>query len=145
MAGLVTTGASHVAVYDWTFLLGQSLMPAISALLLGSLMYRSRLVPRIIPVLGLIGAPILITSVITALFRTDHQITVLALGFLPVAAGSCHLASISIVIAEAPRQRGVRTSNSLPSGSARHVHGTSPWPRSMSVAPSARSRAASAS
>ena len=61
-------------------------MPAINALLLGSLMYRSRLVPRIIPTLGLIGAPILIASVITTLFRVDHQITVLALGFLPVAA-----------------------------------------------------------
>jgi Domain of unknown function (DUF4386) len=85
-AALVTTAASHVAVYNWTFLLGQSLMPAINALLLGSLMYRSRLVPRIIPVLGLIGAPLLIASVITTLFRTDHQITVLALGFLPVAA-----------------------------------------------------------
>jgi Domain of unknown function (DUF4386) len=85
-AALVTTGASHVAIYNWTFLLGQSLMPAINALLLGSLMYRSRLVPRIIPLLGLIGAPILIASVITTLFRTDHQITVLALGFLPVAA-----------------------------------------------------------
>jgi len=85
-AALVTTAASHVAVYNWTFLLGQSLMPAINALLLGSLMYRSRLVPRIIPTLGLIGAPLLITSVITTLFRTDHQITVLALGFLPVAA-----------------------------------------------------------
>ncbi len=85
-AALVTTSASHVAVYNWTFLLGQSLMPAINALLLGSLMYRSRLVPRIIPVLGLIGAPLLIASVITTLFRTDHQITVLALGFLPVAA-----------------------------------------------------------
>ena len=85
-AALVTTAASHVAVYNWTFLLGQSLMPAISALLLGSLMYRSRLVPRIIPVLGLIGAPLLIASVITTLFRVDHQITVLALGFLPVAA-----------------------------------------------------------
>ena len=85
-AALVTTGASHVAVYNWTFLLGQSLMPAINALLLGSLMYRSRLVPRIIPTLGLIGAPILIASVITTLFRVDHQITVLALGFLPVAA-----------------------------------------------------------
>ena len=84
-AALVTTGASHVAVYNWTFLLGQSLMPAINALLLGSLMYRSRLVPRIIPTLGLIGAPILIASVITTLFRVDHQITVLALGFLPVA------------------------------------------------------------
>jgi Domain of unknown function (DUF4386) len=85
-ASLVTTGASHVAVYKWTFLLSQSLMPAINALLLGSLMYRSRLVPRVIPLLGLIGAPILLASVITTLFRTDHQITVLALGFLPVAA-----------------------------------------------------------
>jgi hypothetical protein len=84
-AALVTIGASHVAVYNWTFLLSQSFMPAINALLLGSLMYRSRLVPRVIPAMGLIGAPILLASVITALFRTDHQITVLALGFLPVA------------------------------------------------------------
>jgi len=85
-AALVTTAASHVAVYKWTFLLSQSLMPAINALLLGSLMYRSRLVPRVIPMMGLIGAPILLASVITTLFRTDHQITVLAAGFLPVAA-----------------------------------------------------------
>ena len=67
-AALVTTGASHVAVYNWTFLLSQSLMPGINALLLGSLMYRSRLVPRIIPVLGLIGAPLLICTVIATLF-----------------------------------------------------------------------------
>ena len=62
-AALVTTGASHVAIYNWAFLLGQSLMPGINALLLGSLMYRSRLVPRVIPVMGLIGAPLLIASV----------------------------------------------------------------------------------
>ena len=62
-AALVTTGASHVAVYNWTFLLSQSLMPGINALLLGSLLYRSRLVPRIIPVVGLIGAPFLICTV----------------------------------------------------------------------------------
>ena len=67
-AALVTTGASHVAVYNWTFLLSQSLMPGINALLLGSLLYRSRLVPRIIPVLGLIGAPLLIASVFATLF-----------------------------------------------------------------------------
>ncbi len=86
-AALVTTGASHVATYNWTFLLGQTLMPAINALLLGSLMYKSRLVPRIIPVMGLIGAPILIASVIAAMFRIDQPITVLAaIGTLPVAA-----------------------------------------------------------
>jgi Domain of unknown function (DUF4386) len=67
-AALVTTGAAHVAVYQWTFLLSQSLMPGINALLLGSLLYRSRLVPRIIPVVGLIGAPFLICTVIATLF-----------------------------------------------------------------------------
>jgi uncharacterized protein DUF4386 len=67
-AALVTTSASHVAVYNWTFLLSQSLMPGINALLLGSVMYRSRLVPRIIPVVGLIGAPFLICTVIATLF-----------------------------------------------------------------------------
>jgi hypothetical protein len=67
-AALVTTAASHVAVYNWTFLLGQSLIPAINALLLGTLLYRSRLVPRIIPVIGLIGAPLLICTVIATLF-----------------------------------------------------------------------------
>ena len=87
-AALVTAGASHVAVYNWTFLLGQILMPGINALLLGSLMYRSRLVPRIIPALGLIGAPLLITSVIATLFGggIGHISTFAAIATLPVAA-----------------------------------------------------------
>jgi hypothetical protein len=59
-------------------------MPAISALLLGSLLYRSRLVPRIIPVLGLIGAPLLLAAVIATLFGGIGQYS--ALAALPVAA-----------------------------------------------------------
>ena len=77
-AALVTTGASHVAIYNWTFLLGQTLMPGINALLLGSLMYRSRLVPRIIPVLGLIGAPLLIVAVFATLFGQHSSVAGLA-------------------------------------------------------------------
>ena len=49
-----------------------------SSLLLGYLMYRSGLVPRLIPVLGLIGAPLLIASATAALFRGDHLVPVLA-------------------------------------------------------------------
>jgi hypothetical protein len=85
-ASLVTTATALAAVYKWTFLLGQTLMPALNALLLGSLLYRSRLVPRILPMLGLIGAPILIASVIAAMFRINHPIMVLAgIGTLPIA------------------------------------------------------------
>ena len=86
-AALVTTGASHVAVYNWTMLLGQTLMPCINALLLGSLMYRSRLVPRIIPIVGLIGAPLLIAGVMATLFAgTGHISSFQAIATLPVAA-----------------------------------------------------------
>ena len=66
-ASLVTTGQSLVATRNWTFLLGPDLMAGINALLLGSLMYRSRLVPRVIPLLGLIGGPLLIVAS-TAIF-----------------------------------------------------------------------------
>ena len=71
---LVATGHGLVAVYEWTFLLGPGLMAGFNALLLGSLMYRSGLVPRIIPVLGLIGAPLLLTSVVAAFFGL-HDLT----------------------------------------------------------------------
>ena len=86
-ASLVTTAASHVAVYNWTFLLSQSLMPAINALLLGTLMYRSGLVPRVIPVIGLIGAPLLLTADIATLFGGIGQHSSWAmLAAVPVAA-----------------------------------------------------------
>ena len=87
-AALVTTGASHVAIYNWTFLLGQSLMPAINAILLGTLLYRSRLVPRALPVLGLIGAPLLMTAVIATLLggSIGHVSAFAAIATLPVAA-----------------------------------------------------------
>jgi hypothetical protein len=72
-ASLVTAGASLVAVRDWAMLLGPGLMAVVNALLLGSLIYRSRLVPRAIPLLGLIGAPLLLASVIATMFGINEQ------------------------------------------------------------------------
>ena len=77
-ASLVTMGQSLVATHNWAFLLGQSLMPGLNALLLGTLMYRSRLVPRILPVLGLIGAPLLIATTIATLFGLVQQYSAVA-------------------------------------------------------------------
>src|SRR5262249_61637143 len=51
------------------------------------LMYRSRLVPRLIPVIGLIGAPLLIAAVFAILFGGIGQYSHwAALAALPVAA-----------------------------------------------------------
>jgi hypothetical protein len=84
---LVTVAASHVAVYNWTFLLSQSLMPGINAILLGSLMYRSRLVPRVLPLMGLIGGPLLIIAVFATLLGQHSTLGgIAALPVIPVAA-----------------------------------------------------------
>ena len=72
---LVTTGQALVAIHDWTFLLGPGVMPALNALLIGSIMYRSRMLPRWIPTLGLIGAPLLLISSTATLFGAWDQIS----------------------------------------------------------------------
>jgi Domain of unknown function (DUF4386) len=73
---LLTTGASFVATYNAAFLLGQTLMPGMNAVLLGYLMYRSGLVPRVIPMLGLIGGPLMISSVVGQIIGINEQYSV---------------------------------------------------------------------
>jgi hypothetical protein len=77
-ATLVTTGRALVAIRDWTFLLGPSLIPGLNALLLGYLLYRSRLVPRWMPALGLIGGPLLIASVTGTMFGINTPTSIWA-------------------------------------------------------------------
>jgi hypothetical protein len=71
-AAELATGQMLVSLHDWTFTLSQSLLPAVNALLIGSLLYRSRLVPRILPLLGFIGAPLLIASTMATLFGANE-------------------------------------------------------------------------
>jgi hypothetical protein len=66
-ATLVAVGHSMVATRDWTFVLGTGI-PALNAALLGTLLYRSRLVPRAIPITGLIGAPLFASWIIGYIF-----------------------------------------------------------------------------
>ena len=67
--GAVTVARSLVAVHDWTFLLGPSLIGVGgTGVLLGYLMYKSGLVPRRMTLLGLIGGPLVIASTVCVLF-----------------------------------------------------------------------------
>ncbi len=62
-----------VIMYDRIFLIGQSFMPAINDLLLGYLLYKSRLVPRGLSLIGLIGGGVLIVGDICILFGIIGQ------------------------------------------------------------------------
>ena len=84
-AEALITGRALLAMYDW-FHLGQDLIPGVNAVLLGSLLYKSRLVPRILPLLGLIGAPLLVANVIVIMFGISGPLrTVTTLSVLPIA------------------------------------------------------------
>src|SRR5213082_342207 len=72
-ADALVTGHALVALYDRIFLLSQSFIPAVNALLLGSLLYRSRLVPRVLPLLGFIGAALLVAGDLAVLFGLIGQ------------------------------------------------------------------------
>lgn len=83
---LVTTARSLVAVHDWTFLFGPGLMPVFNALCLATVLRRTGLVPRIIPTIGLVGAPILFLSSTASLFGIHDQVSSTALlAALPIA------------------------------------------------------------
>ena len=71
-AGALATGQTLVGLHDWTFTLSQSFIPAVNALLLGSLLYQSRLVPRVLPLLGFVGAALLVTSTTATLFGANE-------------------------------------------------------------------------
>jgi uncharacterized protein DUF4386 len=65
---------SLAALKDWTFLLGPGLVvPFGNGLILGYLMYRSRLVPRPWPWFGLIGGPLLLVGNFGVLFDWWEQ------------------------------------------------------------------------
>jgi len=84
-ADALVTGQALVALHDW-FRLGQGLLPVVNALLLGSLLYQSRLVPRVLPLLGFIGAPLLLASTVATMFGINEAVSAQSgIAALPIA------------------------------------------------------------
>jgi hypothetical protein len=121
-ADALLTGDTLVAFYDRAFLVGQSFIPAINAVLLGSLMYQSRLVPRILPVLGFIGAAALVSYHTAAVigFSGEAAPAVALLAVLPIATWEFGLGVYLVV--KGFRQSAVDELDTVPA-----MPGT-PWP-----------------
>ncbi|MFB0628221.1 DUF4386 domain-containing protein [Streptomyces sp. AB3(2024)] len=77
--------AALVAVHDWTFLLGPNIALGVNTVLLASLAYRARLVPRPLALLGLVGGPLICASAVAVMFGLYAQLSVPgSLAALPV-------------------------------------------------------------
>ena len=101
------TSHALVSLYDRIFLLGQGCIPAINDLLLGILLYKSRLVPRALSVIGIAGALPLIAGYIATMFGYIDRISPFAgLSAVPVAVFEFALGVYLVV-------KGFRKSNLL--------------------------------
>jgi hypothetical protein len=95
---LVAIGKSLVVIHNWTFLFGPNLALGPNTLMLAYLMYRSRLVPRVIAVVGLIGGPLIFVSGTAVLFGQYGQQSVWgSIAAIPVFAWEMSLAVWLIV------------------------------------------------
>ena len=74
-AGADALVSSHTlaTLYDRIFLLGQFFMPGVDDLLLGYLLYKSRLVPRGLSLIGIVGGPLLFAGYLAVLFGLVGQ------------------------------------------------------------------------
>jgi hypothetical protein len=77
-ADAMVTGKAMVTLYDRIFMVGQGLIPAMNDLLLGYLLYKSRLVPRTLALIGIVGAPILVVGFIAVLLGLIGRLDSLA-------------------------------------------------------------------
>lgn len=84
-AMLVVTGQALVAIHDWTFRLGPGVVVGVgNGLILGYMMWKTRLVPRAMSILGLIGGPaLLIAGVAVVLGYTEAGSTFQAVATIP--------------------------------------------------------------
>lgn len=82
----------------WAFILGPNFMLGINTLLYSSLLYRTRLVPRALTTLGLVGAVFVFVSALLEIFGVIDQVSAWgAVLSLPVAAYEITLAVYLIV------------------------------------------------
>lgn len=121
-AGAVLMGETLVTFYDRAFLVSQGFIPTLNAVLLGSLLYRSRLVPRVLPVIGFIGAATLLAyNASTLLGFSGETASILALvAVLPIATWEFSLGVY--LVAKGFRPSAVAELDTVPA-----MPGT-PWP-----------------
>jgi len=72
----LTAGKLLVTVHNWTFLFGPNLALGPGTLMMSYILYKSKLVPRFIYVLGLVGGPLIFASAVLVMFGVFQQISV---------------------------------------------------------------------
>ena len=97
-ASFQASGTLLKAIHDWTFSLGPNFMLGINTMMYSYIFYKSKLVPRFIPILGMTGATLVFICALLVMFGVIQQVSVWGgILALPVAANEMILAVWLIV------------------------------------------------
>jgi len=96
--GMEPVGSALLSAREWTYFVGTLLMFGVSAVILNALLYRSRLVPVWLSLLGLVGGLLLVTSAVVEMFAygVDAPLALQLLGAAPIALQEMILAVLLI-------------------------------------------------
>jgi len=93
-----TSGTVLKAIHEWTFMLGPNFMLGINTMMYSYIFYKTKLVPRFIPILGMTGATLVFICALLVMLGVIEQVSVWGgLLALPVAANEMILAVWLIV------------------------------------------------
>ncbi len=86
-------GTALIAIHDWTFMLGPNFMLGLNTIMYSYIFYKTRLIPRAIASLGLIGSNLIFVAAILEMFGIIEQLSTWgALLAIPVALTELSLA-----------------------------------------------------
>ncbi len=96
--GVEPVGSALLSAREWTYFVGTMLAFGVSAVLLNALLYRSRLVPAWLSVLGLVGGLLLLMSAVVEMFAygVEAPVALQLLGAAPIALQEMILAVLLI-------------------------------------------------
>ena len=92
-ASYQASGILLKAIHDWTFLLGPLFMLGINTMMYSYIFFKTKLLPRFIPILGMTGATLVFINALLVMFGVIEQISTWgAILALPIAANEMILA-----------------------------------------------------
>ena len=98
IASYQASGIVLKAIHEWTFLLGPNFMLGLNTIMYSYIFYKSNLVPKFIPIIGMTGATLVFIAALLEMFGVIQQVSVWgAILSLPVAANEMILAVWLIV------------------------------------------------
>lgn len=91
-ASFHTSGSLLIAIKDWTFMIGPLFLLGINTMMYSYIFYKSKLVHRFIPILGMTSSILVFIYALLVMFGVVEQLSVWGLLALPIAANEMILA-----------------------------------------------------